>query len=895
MATRPRSRADRLFTALLRALPSEFRGDYGREMTQVFHAQHDEARSEGTAVTMLRLWLETLQDLVATAPREHFAILKQDVGYALRTLRGAPAFSIAAVATLALGIGATTGLITVLNALLFRPLPVVHPEELASVATLDHHIELPHGLSYRDLQDYRQDNAAFSDLIGYEPTGVALTADGGSERIAVELVTGNYFSGLGVAPALGRLITPAEGRAAGDAPVMVLAYDYWRVRFAGDPAVVGRSVRVSGHPVTIVGVAARTFDSTEPLLKISAYLPISMSDIIDPPTTREHSTLEARDQHGMRVLGRLRPGVSLDQARAAMTVKTAALARQYPDTNKDVSLLIVPETSARPEPSTGPWFRVAAGVFTLLAALLLTITSANIANMLLARAAARGREVAIRSAIGARRGRLVRQLLTEGVVLAAIGGALAIPTASIISGAFVRGVNGFAGEIPLRIDLGFDWRVLTAAALVACASGLLAGLAPAVYAFRADTNALLKTGGRTHAASVDRSVVRRTLIVGQVAVSLALLVTGGLFMKSLERARHLDLGFRQDHLLLADTQPAMNGYDTTQRLAFYRRARERVAGMSQTQSAAWISTPPFASDLSDAKVFVEGRPEASTGGAPISFLVRVSPEYFATAAVPIVSGRGFTDRDDDAHPQVMMVNQTLARQLWPGEDPIGRRARLAKDGPLVEIVGVVRDGKYIFVWETPRPMIFRPLDQETPGSATLIVRTAGSPTDVAGEIRSQIRATDPDVLVTGMRSMTAHLDQGNAFVIFRMAAILSGFFGLMGLLLASVGLYGVIAYHVAQREHEIGVRVALGARPADIIRQVLARAVRLAAVGAAVGILLTAPVARLVGPLLLGVSPFDPQTYGGVTLVLVSVAIAASLVPALRAVSVDPVECLRAE
>ena len=895
MTTRPRSRADRLFTALLRALPSEFRGDHGREMEQVFRAQHHDVRTGGTAMTMLRLWLETLQDIVATAPREHFAILRQDVGYALRTLRGAPAFSIAAVVTLALGIGATTGLFTILNAFLFRPLPVSRPDELVSVATLDHHIELPHGLSYRDLEDYRQNNAAFSDLIGFEPTGPVLNADGGSERIAVELVTGNYFAVLGVPPALGRVIAPTEGRAAGDAPVMVLAYDYWRVRFAGDPAVIGKSVRVSGHPVTIVGVAAPTFDSTESLLKISAYLPISMSDIIDPPTTSEHSTLEARDQHGMRVLGRLRPGVSLDQARAAMAVKAAALARQYPDTNKDVSLLLVPETSARPEPSTGPWFRVAAGAFTLLAALLLAITSANIANMLLARAAARGREVAIRSAIGARRGRLVRQLLTEGVVLAAIGGGLALPIAWMITGGFVRGVGAFASEIPLRIDLGFDWRVLSAAAAVACASGVLAGLAPALYAFRADTNALLKTGGRTHAASVDRSVVRRTLIVGQVAVSLALLVIGGLFMKSLERARLLDLGFRQDHLLLADTQPAMNGYDGAQRLAFYRRVRGRVAAMPQVQSAAWISTPPFASDLSDAKVFVEGRPPVRVGDAPMSFLVRVSPEYFATATVAIVSGRAFTDRDDATHAQVMIVNQTLARQIWPGEDPIGRRARLAKDGPPVEVVGVVKDGKYIFVWETPRPMIFRPLDQEPPGSATLVVRTAGSPTDAAGEIRGEIRGADPDVLVTGMRSMTSHLDQGNAFIIFRMGAILSGFFGVMGLLLASVGLYGVIAYHVAQREHEIGVRVALGARPADIVRQVLARAVRLATVGAVVGILLTAPVARLVGPLLLGVSPFDPQTYGSVALVLVAVAVAASLVPALRAVSVDPVECLRAE
>jgi predicted permease len=895
MTARPRSRADRLFRALLHALPVEFRGDYGGEMTQVFRAQHREARTEGTAMTMLNLWIETARDILSTAPREHVAILRQDAGYALRMLRGAPAFSAAAALTLALGIGATTALFTILNAFLFRPLPVSHPEQLVSVATLDHHIELPHGLSFRDLEDYRADNGAFVDLLGYAPSGIALNADGRVERIAAEFVTGNYFSLLGAAPAVGRLIAPNEGRAAGDAPVMVLAYDYWRLRFNGDPSIVGRVVRVNGQAATIVGVAAEGFTSTEALLKISAYLPVSAADRLEPSTTGEHALLEARDQHSLRVLGRLRPGVSLDQARAAMAVKAAALARQYPDTNKDVSLYIVPETSARPEPSTGPWFRVAAGAFTLLAALLLVITSANIANMLLARAAARGREVAIRAAIGARRGRLVRQLLTEGVVLAAIGGGVAVPFTWLVTGAFTRGVGSFSGDIPLRLDLAFDWRVLAVATVVACASGIVAGLAPAVFAFRADMNALLKTGGRTHAAGVERSRLRRTLIVGQVAFSLALLVTGGLFMKSLERARHLDFGFRADHLLLADVHPGLNGYDTAQRLAFYRRVRERVASLPQVRSAAWASTVPFQPDVSDTKVFVEGRGAATPGAAPMSFLVRVSPGYFETADVRVVAGRAFTERDDSARPEVMLVNQTLARQLWPGEEPVGRRVRLSNDGPAVEVIGVVRDGKYLFVWENARPMIFRPIEQEPTGAAVLVVRTAGEPLDVASDLRRTIRDADPDVLVSGVRSMASHLDQGNAFIIFRMGAILSGFFGVMGLLLASVGLYGVIAYHVAQREHEIGVRVALGAQARTIVGQVLGHAVRLAAIGAVVGIVLTAAVARLVGPLLLGVSPFDPATYGGVALLLIAVALVSAFVPAWRAVSIDPIECLRAE
>jgi putative ABC transport system permease protein len=893
--TAPPSRADRLFRALLRLLPLDFRSAHGREMEQVFRAQRGDARGGGTLLTLARLWIETVQDILTTAPREHVAVLRQDVAYALRSLAGAPAFSAAAILTLSIGIGATTSLFTLLNAFLFRPLPVHHPEELVSIATLDHHIELPHGLSLLDLDDYRPDNAAFVDLLGYAPAAAAVNAGGGAERVAIELVTPNYFSMLGVPPEIGRVFAPAEARAAGDAPLMVLSHDYWRARFGEDPSVVGRAVRVNGRPFTIVGVAAAGFASTESLLNISAYVPVSMADQLEPPTTAQHSILEARDQHSLRALGRLRPGVSLARARAVMAVKAAALARRYPDTNKDVSLLLVPETSARPEPATGPWFRVAAGAFTLLAVLLLAITSANIANMLLARAATRGREVAIRAAMGARRGRIVRQLLTEGIVLACIGGIVAVPLAWAVTQAFTRTTGAFSGEIPLRVDLGFDWRVLGAAALVACASGIVAGLAPAVYAFRADINALLKTGGRTHAIGVDRSRFRRALIVGQIAVSLVLLVTGALFMKSLDRARRLDLGFNADRLLLADVQPALNGYTPAERLALYRRVRDRVTALPAVRSVDWISSPPFASDLSDTNLFVEGRPPASRGAAPFSFLVRTSPGYLDTAGVRLIGGRRFTEQDDGAHRQVMLVNETLARQLWPGENPIGRRARMTENGPWVEVVGVVKDGKYVFVWEAPRPMVFRPIAQETPGIATLVVRTAGAPGDAADEVRRAFRDVDPDLLVSGIRSMASHLEQGNAFIIFRIGALLSGLFGVMGLLLASIGLYGVIAYHVTQRSHEIGVRMALGARPSAIVGGVLARGARLASAGAAVGIVLTAAIGRFVRPLLLGVSPFDPAAYASVTLVLVAVALLASVVPARRAVTADPLECLRKE
>ena len=888
-----RARAERVFRALLRLLPLDFRNEHGREMEQVFRAQRGDA-GDGTPLTVARFWLDTAQDVLRTAPTEHLAILKQDTTYAVRALRRAPAFSLAAILTLAIGIGATTALFTILNAFLFRPLPVERPGELASVATLDRHIELPHGLSLRDLEDYRSHNAAFSDLVGCMPLRAALNSGGGAEPIAVEAVTGNYFSVLGVPPALGRVIGSAEGRAQGDAPVLVLTYDFWRRRFAGDASVVGWVVRLNGRPFTIVGVAAAGFHSTEALLDVSAFVPVSMVAALSGSEAAHPSFFEDRDRHNLRVLGRLKPGVSIAQARAAMAVKARALAQQYPDTNAGVSLFIVPETSARPEPATGPWFRMAAGAFTLLAMLLLTITSANIANMLLARAATRGREVAIRTAIGARRGRIVRQLLTEGVVLALAGGVVAIPVAAVLVEWFGRGAGAFSG-IPLRVDLGFDWRVLTAALIVACASGIVAGLAPALYVFRADVHTLLRTGGRAPAAAVDRGLFRRALLVSQIAVSLVLLVTGGLFVKSLDRVRHLDLGFKPDRLLIADAEPGLSGYGDAARLAFYRRAEARVATLPRVTSVAWTSWAPFSSESEDVKLFVDGAAPRRPGDVPMSFSVRVGPRYFATAGVPLVAGRAFTDADDSTHAPVMIVNQTFARQTWPDQNPIGRRVRFSPDGPRVEVVGVARDGKYYFVWEEPRPMVFRPIAQDVPVSATLVAQTGGPPADLLESVRRALHDVDPEVPVITVQTMASHLEFGNAFIIFRMGAALSSLFGVTGLLLASIGLYGVIAYHVTQRSHEIGVRLALGAQPSAIVASVLGRGARFATAGAVVGIALAAAVGRFVRPLLLGVSPFDAATYASVTLVLVAVALAASLVPARRAVSVDPLESLRVD
>ena len=650
---------------------------------------------------------------------------------------------------------------------------------------------------------------------------------------------------------------------------------------------------MSGEAFTIVGVAAETFTGLESLLKVSGFVPMSVLDRLSDDIPPGPSWLEARDRHALTVVGRLKEGVRIEQARAALAVKAEVLAAQYPATNKGVRLLVVPETQARPVPQNGPMFHVAAAVLSGLAGLLLLITSANLANMLLARAASRGREMALRTALGARRGRLVRQLLTESVVLAMLGSAGAGVLAIGAAAAMENGIESLAFGAPLRVDFSLDWRVLGATIGIAVLAGVIAGLAPAWYAHRADVNSLLKTGGRTHQGT-GRGRLRGALVVAQVAVSLVLLIVGGLFVKTLERARQVDLGFRVDHVLLTTVDLPRLTYAVDARTAYYRNARERVAALPGVVSAAWISGPPFSFEQDLVAVQPDGRPAAIEGEERATFSVRVTPEYFSAARVAIVTGRAFDTRDTAEVPPVTIINETLARQLWPGENPLGRRVRLAQSATPVEVVGIARDGKYVLLWEAPRAMLFQPLAQQVPASATLEIVTVGAPGDLASAVRSALRAIDPDVPAYGVQSMADHLEYGNAFLLFRIGALFTGTFGALGLILASIGLYGVVAYDVTQRTHEIGVRMALGARRADILREVLQRGAWLAVSGALLGVVIAAGVAQLLRAMLLGVSPFDLFTYGATALLLVTVCLLASFVPARRAATTSPLDALRA-
>ena len=818
---------------------------------------------------------------------------RRDVHHAFRTLRRSPVFAGAAVLTLAIGLTAVTGIYAILNAFILRAMPVSHPEELVSIGTgPDVHVQIPHGMSFVDLQDYRKDQSAFVDLLAYSVAIGTLNSDNSTERITMYGVTDNYFSLLGVQPALGRLIQPNEGRARGDAPVIVLTHEYWQARFGGDPSVVGRKVRVTGRPFTVIGVTPPSFDKAHTLIYPSAYIPLWMyDDVMNLPAGE--SVLQRRDNHQMWVLGRLKPGVSLSQAQAALQVSAAALARAYPATNKDSTLVVVPETHARPNPNIGPVFRVAATAFAALAILLLLITSANVTNLLMARAVSREREVSLRAALGAGRGRLVRQLLTESLVIAFVAADVAVPIASVVLRNFQQAMAASTAIATLRPDFSLDARVLVGVLGLTLLAGIVSGLAPALMAMRADLNVALKSGSRG-ASGEPRAWFRSALVVGQVALSLMLLVSGGLFVRSLDHVRRVQLGFDPQNVIVASAVPGESGYDAAQRSQYFTQVRDRILTLPGVQGAAWAAWIPITTVTDSAPVWLESRPPRADERPLNAAMSGVEPGYFAAADTPILEGRTFTDRDDAQAAPVAIVNQTLAAQFWPEQSAVGRFFIL--EGTRVQVVGVVPNGKYVFVWEAPRPMAFRPLAQNIPLRATLVVRSARSPSELIAELQRTMRDVDPAVFVHDVRTMERHLaSEGGGFAAFSIGATVTGVFGTAGVLLAAIGLYGMIAGRVSQRTKEFGVRIALGADRRAILLDVLGRASRLAAIGIAGGAVLAAAAAQGLSALLLDVSPFDPLTYGLVALVLAGVCALASFIPARRATRVDPIVALRAE
>ena len=814
----------------------------------------------------------------------------QDVRYGLRMLVKSRGLTILIVITLGLGIGANAAIFSVLNSFLLRPLPVEHPEQLVVPAISHPGNEDPHNMSYLDIQDYRKNSNAFSDIAAYDFAFVGLSTDNRADRICAAYVTGNYFSLLGVRPALGRMILPSEGQTAGADPVLVLGNKFWKRRFSADPSVVGKSVKVDGNAFTIVGVAPETFHGTYSFADFDGYLPVSMA-AMDPETK---DLLNKRDRHSLHPLARLKPGVSLKQGLASLQVVAQQLAAQYPDTNKGMKVYLYPEPLCRPEPQSSRQIPLVASIFMGLVILVLLVACVNVANILLVRATTRRKELAVRAAMGASRVRLIRQLLTESIMLALLGGA----TGALIgkwSSSFMGSIH-LPGDLPFRFDFALDWRVFTYVAAIALFTGILVGLVPALRASRIDLNDTLREGGRSVSGGAGRHRLRNILVTSQVAGSLLLMIFAALFVRSLTSAQGVNLGFRSENVMNFTMDPAQLGYNVDRTKSFYRQLEERIGSLPGVQSVSLAYSLPLGYNNDGSYLLAEGK--ALQPGDRGSYAGRnaVSLDYFNTMSVPVLRGRVFTAADNETAVPVAVVNQALARTLWPGQDPIGKRfSSNGPKGPFLTVIGLTSDGKYQFIFEDPLSYFYVPFAQEFRSLRSLQVRTTVPPKSIALAIQKEIHLIDPEIPVYDVTTMKESLDGGNGFFLLTMGAAFAGTLGALGLILAVVGVYGVVSYSASQRTNEIGIRMALGAQSADILKMVVSEGLGLVLIGLGIGLAAALALTRLMSNMLFGIKPYDPVTYTSAVVLLLAVAFVACFIPAHRSTRIDPMIALRYE
>jgi predicted permease len=815
--------------------------------------------------------------------------LWNDLCYAWRMLIKSPGFSIVAVLALGLAIGANTSIFSLFNGVMWRPLPVKDPQQLVVVATKQRGLDFPIPLSYPDFQDYRQLKAVFSDMIGYVPDPVNLQAGGRPTRAWAELVTGNYFSMLGLEAVRGRTFAADEGWVPGKDALIVLSYKYWQTRFGGNPDIVGRSVQVNKHPFTIIGVAPERYHGAYYFLEPDFYIPVTTMSLLDPKSADD---LNKRGATYLRVLARLQPGMTPTQALAAAQPTDRRLAQEFPESHKDMSLLVIPELNARPEPGLGAFMSKAVWVFMSLAGLVLLIACANVANLILARANGRRKELAMRFALGASRGRMIRQLLTESVLLALCGGIAGLVFARWAAMALMS--IRIPTDLPLHLfDLRVDWRVFAFSFLVALITGIVAGLMPALQAHRTDLADTLKVGGRSGGGSTGHHRFRNALVVAQVAVSLLLLACAGFFIRSFQNSANVDMGFRVDHTLMMSVDLGLQGYSEERGQQFYKQISDRVKSLPGVRDASFAAYIPMGYENDIVNVYPDGQPVDNKSSAETSFNNQVQPDYFRAVGVHVIKGREFTEADSATAPKVAIVNETFANKIWPGQDPTGKIFRTEKDGPAIQVVGLTRTGKYTFLYETPQLFVYFPVAQRYVAAATLMVYSQDDPLRLVGPVRDQIQQLDGSLPVFDVNTMEAHVEYGKPLLPARLGAMLVGAFGMLGLVLATVGVYGVVSYSVSQRTHEIGIRSALGAQRRNVLGMVLKQGMTMALIGTAIGIVLAFLLFRGLHSVLYGVASTDLVTLAAVSGLLLAIAFVASYIPALRATQVDPVVALR--
>ncbi len=816
--------------------------------------------------------------------------LLQDIRVGIRNLITKPGFTVVATVTLALGIGANTAIFSVVNGLMFRELPVPAASQLVSITARSSTSPFAHSISFPDFQEYRSISDVIEDGTAFIPGFAQLTAQGIPERVMVTYTTANYFSVLRLDPEMGAFYRGGASELEGENQV-VLSHSYWASRFAKHPDVVGQKITLNGLPVTIAGVTPTEFQGTVGFVTTNIYVPIRVWAQIEPGIKAE---LEDRGSFSWRVVARLREGFDLERAAQAVTVRAANLGQEYPETNSNLKVMVYPEPLTRLEPSAADYLPMVARIFMGMVSLVLLIACANVASLLLVRAAGRRKEVAVRSALGAARWRIIRQLLVESLLISSLGGICGLGIAHIVTN--LLGSIRVATDTPLVFDFSPDYRVFFFAIVTTLATGIVAGLLPALKTIRTDLFEPLRDGGRGTGA-VSRQRLRSLLVTAQVAVSLVLLVCTGLFLRSMNNVGNLDPGFAFHNRAMLAVDTGLRNYDTAKAATFFKDLLREVRSLPGVKSATTARSVPLGFNSFGYNVYVEGEGEGQTKEERLRPILSdiVETDYFATLGFRLLDGRLFEESDNPDSRQVAVVNTQMSETLWPNQSPLGKRFSLDKPGgPYVEVVGIVNTAFYSFPGEPVQPFFYLHYAQRPRLDQYLFVHAEGDPESILPALRRQIANLDPNMPIYDVRSLRTHVQEGKAAILFRLPAILVGMFALIGAVMASSGLYGLISYSINQRTHEIGVRLALGASSGNIIRLVSGQGMLLAGIGVVGGLATAAALTRMFSNILIGVSALDPLTYGSVALLLLGVAAISCFLPArLRAGRVDPVDALR--
>jgi putative ABC transport system permease protein len=848
--------------------------------------------------------VEVVKENVRSASWEtHIETLWSDLRFGARLLRFNKVFAGAAILSLALGIGANTAIFQLLDAVRMRTLPVKNPQELASVR-----IDERHGFSgsssgrYSDLtyamwEQIRAQQQAFSSIFSWSPTEFNISASGEVHDVQALWVSGEFFEALGVEPALGRLLTPADDHLGCGSPGVVISYSFWQREYAGDRSVVGRTISVNRHPFQIIGVAAAGFYGVEMGRYFDIAAPLCAEPIVDGA---EYAMLPRRDSWWLATMGRLKPGWNTERASVQLrTISTGIFeAVLPPEFNHEQAKRFLTYrlgafpagtgvSSLREDYENPLWLLLA------LAALVLVIASANLANLLLARASAREREMGMRMAVGASRSRLIRQLLAESLLLAAIGATLGTLLAHSLSQLLVASLN--TQNNPLFVDLGTDWRVLSFTIALTVSTCILFGLAPALRATSISPSIVLKESGRGTTEGGSRFGLRRILVVSQIALSLTLLVGALLFARSLGKLAAVDAGFQREGILLTDIDFTPLNLPAERRISFAKELLDRIQAIPGVDSAATASTIPLSGNM-EIHDILPGVSGSASENSPSAF-DRVSPGFFRTLQTPLIAGRDFDEHDVAGSPLVAIVNETFARKIVKSGNPVGallRVRRMSKISGPYQIVGLVKDTKYSDLREDPLEIIYTPNAQnDRPGTdEQILVRSRLPLASLISDIKSMANDVNPDMDVS-FDVYHRMIEEG--LLRDRLMARLSGFFGVLAVLLAVIGLYGVISYMVARRRNEIGIRMSLGADRRSIIALVLRESLLLLSIGLALGVALALGASRAAASMLFGLKPHDATTLITATVILAAIALAASYVPALRASKLDPMAALRNE